>query len=77
MFRQMMFDYKTEPTVLTLLQKQRVVCTFLFQFYNVSESVTMAQLELLSTFIKIRDSQLSSILFYDGNSTIPLPWSPP
>ena len=33
-FRQMMFDYKTKPAVLTLLQKQRVVCTFLFQFYN-------------------------------------------
>jgi hypothetical protein len=28
------FDYKTEPAVLTLLQKQRVVCTSWFQFHN-------------------------------------------
>jgi hypothetical protein len=50
-----MFDYKTEPAVLTLLQKQRVVCTSRFQFHNsFLESVTMAQLELLSTFNKYR-----------------------
>ncbi len=36
MFRQMMFDYKTEPAVLTLLQKQRVVHTFLFPFFKSS-----------------------------------------